>query len=112
MRYSKYRAIPTFIDGIRFHSKKEASRYKELLLLQKAGEIKHLELQKRYSLLVAGEKIGVYIADFVYLEKGKDDFTVEDCKAPKSKKYMGSTPLYRWKKKHFEAQYGTKILET
>ena len=92
------------IDGIEFDSRKEAQRYKELLLLQRAGVIQNLELQKRYELIPAqyetvetGEyyKIGVkkgqpktkqvcieqsvvYIADFVYEEKGQT--VVEDVK--------------------------------
>ncbi len=35
----KYRNIPTIINGITFDSKKEALRYKELLLLERANEI-------------------------------------------------------------------------
>ena len=36
---SKYHAVPTTIDNIRFASKAEARRYRELRLLEKAGEI-------------------------------------------------------------------------
>lgn len=42
---SKYRAKPVAIDGIRFDSQKEARRYGELVLLQKAGEIRDLQRQ-------------------------------------------------------------------
>ena len=42
---NKFRAKPQTIDGHRFPSKKEASRYQELMLLQRAGEIRNLELQ-------------------------------------------------------------------
>ncbi len=42
---SKYKAVRTEVDGIKFASKKEARRYGELLLLQRAGEISNLELQ-------------------------------------------------------------------
>ena len=49
-----------------------------------------------------GGVIGRYRADFSYEELtetgGRWDFTVEDVKGFK-------TPLYRWKKKHVEAQY-------
>jgi dsDNA-binding SOS-regulon protein len=44
-RKNKYNAKKTVVDGITFHSKKEADRYCELRLLQKAGQISHLELQ-------------------------------------------------------------------
>lgn len=37
---NKYQAIKTTIDGIEFDSRKEAHRYQELLLLQRAGVIR------------------------------------------------------------------------
>ena len=92
------------IDGIEFQSVKEGNRYSELNILQRAGKISNLELQKRYELIPAqyetvetGEyyKVGakkgqpktkqvcieqsvVYIADFVYQENGQT--VVEDVK--------------------------------
>lgn len=103
MRYSKYRAVPTFVDGIRFASKKEAKRYQELKLLEKAGEISDLSLQHSFLLSVGDTIIGKYVADFVYKENGKS--IIEDTKGVR-------TPVYKWKKKHFEAQMGIKIKET
>jgi hypothetical protein len=38
---NKYHAVKTEVDGIVFDSKKEANRYQELCLLQKAHEIFH-----------------------------------------------------------------------
>jgi hypothetical protein len=112
---NKYRAQPTEVDGIRFHSKKEARRYTELKLLEKAGQIRELSLQPRYELLaplpvghsMAGKRlecIGAYVADFRYREGPQGLLVIEDVKGMK-------TPLYRWKKKHFEAQYGLTITE-
>ena len=49
----KYRSKRTVVDGITFDSKKEANRYCELKLLEKSGEIKNLELQKKYILIPA-----------------------------------------------------------
>jgi hypothetical protein len=103
MRYSKYRAIPTFRDGIRFASKKEADRYVQLRMLEKAGEIAHLKCQEPFELWVGDKKIGRYIADFTYIEDG-----IPICEDVKGMK----TPLYRWKRKHMEAQYHMKIRET
>ena len=40
----KYKNKITEINGIKFHSKKEANRYMELKLLQKAGKIRDIEL--------------------------------------------------------------------
>ena len=104
---SKYRNVKTVVDGITFDSKLEAKRYGELNLLERAGEIKELQLQQKFPLMsVTRQKtvalIGHYIADFTYQENG--DFIVEDTKGL-------PTPLYKWKKKHFEAQYDIKITE-
>lgn len=112
-RRSKYAAVPTTVDGIRFHSAKEARRYGELKLLEKAGKIHLLELQPEFELSAKrGGSLGVYRADFRYCECaggsancGWIDLVVEDVKGFK-------TPLYRWKKKHVEAQYGITIRET
>ena len=102
--YRKLNNQSITIDGIEFQSKKEGRRYSELKLLQRAGQISDLELQKKYELIPAqfetvetGEyyKVGakkgqpktkqvcieqslVYIADFVYKENGQT--VVEDVK--------------------------------
>lgn len=67
MRLSKYRAVPTVINGIRFASKKEAARYYALMLEEKAGKISDLVLQPEFK-FPCGIK---YIADFAYTENGK-----------------------------------------
>ena len=64
----KYRNKPTEVDGIRFASKREATRYKQLLLLEKNGEVKNIIRQLRYKLEFAGHLICTYQADFVYTE--------------------------------------------
>lgn len=99
---SKYRAKPIVIDGIRFASQKEGARYQELRLLERAGEIRNLELQPKFSLTVLGCEIGKYVADFLYSERGL--LVVEDVKSEPTK-----TPLWRWKVKHLEAEWGIKV---
>lgn len=42
---NKFRAVRTTVDGIEFDSKREANRYAELRLLEKAGEIRALRRQ-------------------------------------------------------------------
>lgn len=42
---NKFGAKPTVIDGIRFDSRKESNRWAELMLLQRAGEIRNLQRQ-------------------------------------------------------------------
>lgn len=101
---SKFNAVKTEVDGIVFDSKKEAQRYHELKLLEKAGHIQVLTLQPEYDLTVEDKCIGIYRADFYYFDAAGQE-VIEDVKGMK-------TPLYRWKKKHFEAQYGIQIRET
>jgi hypothetical protein len=108
LRKHKYNATKTVVDGITFASKAEAKRYAELKLLWKAKEIFELHCQRKLPLHAPGsiaslKPIGHYIADFSY-ETKDGDCVVEDVKGFK-------TPLYRWKKKHVEAQYGIKIVE-
>tara|TARA_X000000950_G_scaffold109469_1_gene137956 strand:+ start:463 stop:798 length:336 start_codon:yes stop_codon:yes gene_type:complete len=109
---TKYRAIKTVVDGITFDSKKEAKRYSELKMMEKAGIIATLRLQPEFKCMVKGKKVCTYKADFEYLmvdEEGPDGqigyYIVEDVKGFK-------TPVYRLKKKLVEACYpGTVIKE-
>lgn len=100
---NKYGAIKTTVKGIKFDSKKEASRYLSLLLLQKFGHISDLSLQPKFDLIVNGTKIGFYKADFKYTQYGKE--VIEDVKGMK-------TPIYNLKKKMIKAIYGFDIFET
>jgi hypothetical protein len=91
-----------------FDSRKEYERWNQLLLLEKAGHIRDLQRQRKYELYARrpdGDMlaIGGYVADFVYLRG--EDVIIEDVKGFR-------TQLYRWKKKHFEAQTGFAITET
>jgi len=100
---NKYRNRATTIDNHRFASLREAARYRELALLLAAGEIRNLELQVRFPLLVNGVKICTYIADFCYFSKdGK--YTVED-----SKGY--ATPLYKLKRRLMAACHNIDVEE-
>ncbi len=106
--YSKYRSKPTFYNGLRFHSKKECERYKQLLLLEKGGIISKLQCQTRFPISVNGYVICTYVADFTYTEKGKDRFTVEDVKSDMTRKLS----TYIIKKKLLFATQRISILET
>lgn len=124
---SKYRNVKKTVDGITFDSTREAHRYVELKALEHAGEIVQLQCQPRFELLVtplnvaarlqqaaarlAGKQnpvqpvaIGAYVADFSYRHAESYALVVEDVKGVK-------TALYRWKKKHVEAQYGITVSE-
>lgn len=94
------------VDGIVFDSLKEANRWKTLRFAQIAGRISRLERQVPYALHVNGSKIGTYYADFEYLSE-TGELIVEDVKSSHTRK----DPLFRWKSKHVEAEYGVKIRE-
>lgn len=105
MKINKYRNKKCSVGGIVFDSRKEAKRYQELLLLQKAGIISDLCRQVKYELLPAQyevferygkngkrlkdekkliEKPVYYIADFVYDDENGNT-VVEDTKSVKTK---------------------------
>jgi len=118
MKRSKYNATKTVIDGIKFDSKKEAGRYSELKLRERCRVISNLELQPRYDVIVNGQKICYYKADFRYFDNEKGAEVVEDVKAmPKTAKAIkafrgtGAWRIYRIKKKLVEALYGIEIRE-
>jgi len=79
-RYGNVKKITE--DGIRFDSKREYLRYLDLKLLEKAGEIRHLEAHPKFPITIGGVKIMVssnqhnkwdrhltYEADFVYWQR-------------------------------------------
>lgn len=105
----KYRNKKTEIDGILFDSKKEAARYAELKLLEKAGVIKNLELQPKFELMpkqkgkYRNERNCVYIADFMYKENG--EIVVEDTKGMKTRDYI-------IKRKLMLEKHGISVKET
>ncbi len=108
---SKYHNKKVMIDGIKFDSKKEANRYQELKLMQRAGIISDLQRQVKYVLIPSQkgddgrvvERPCTYIADFVYVdENGKK--VVEDTKGYR-------TSDYKIKRKLMLYTHGVKINE-
>lgn len=107
----KYGARKKVVDGITFDSTKEAKRYQELKMLEKAGEISDLRLQYEYPLMVPGRGnggpyervcLGKYVADFRYRKGPQGLLVIEDVKGY-------DVPLGRWKRRHAEAQYGITV---
>jgi len=101
----KYKNVKTFVDGISFDSRKEAVRYADLKLMQKAGEISDLTLQPKFDIVINGQKVCSYIADFSYVENGVK--VVEDVKSEVTRKL----PTYRLKNKLMRAVHGIAIRE-
>lgn len=104
MRQNKYNAQKTTINGIVFDSKREAGRYQELLLLQRAGQIRDLALQVPFAIVVNEKKICKYIADFQYVDVASGKTITEDSKGFRNQVYV-------LKKKLVSAIYGIEIVE-
>lgn len=94
---SKYGNRKVEIDGIVFDSVLEGQHYKELALLELAGEISQLELQPEFVLMPAFKRDNKthravkYRADFAYV-RADGQKVVVDCKGMK-------TPVYLLKRK-------------
>jgi hypothetical protein len=93
------------IDGIVFASKKEAKRYAELKLLEKARVITGLECQPSYEVQIDGKKFCTYTADFLYYDK--TGVVIEEVKSTGTRK----DAAYRLRKKAFELKYKMKVRE-
>ena len=90
---NKYKNNPVTRNGERFDSAKEARRYGELVLLERAGEIHDLKRQVKFELIPSQKVNGrvverscSYVADFVYKDHGKT--VVEDTKGFRTKDYI------------------------
>ncbi len=107
MRHRRQPLIPakrTTVDGIVFASRTEARRYSELKLLERVKVIKDLELQPAYPLVIEGTIIGVYHADFRYVDCVNGEVVVEEVKRFKTREY-------RRTKKIVEALFPVQIRE-
>ena len=92
---SKYGNIRTIVDGHSFMSKREAERYKELKILERIGEIKNLELQPKFDIIIDGVKVDRYIADFRYTDTKTDKTVVEDVKGAHTREYLRKRRLMK-----------------
>jgi hypothetical protein len=114
---SKYGATKTMVDGILFDSVKEAKRWQELRLLEKAGEISHLERQPKFYLYGKDGPVlirsrgypngrrAVWKGDFAYFCSIRNKRICEDVKGFR-------TPIFILKKAVVQACYpGLEIVE-
>lgn len=96
-RGNKYRNRRITIDGQRFDSVREGKRWKQLVVLERAGVINSLKRQVRFPLMVADKLVCTYIADFTYVDQDGHK-VVEDSKG-------FATREFRIKSKLFAALY-------
>lgn len=127
--YQKYHNNKIIVGGIKFDSKKEAERYKELKTLERAGIIQDLQRQVKYVLIPAqyepsgeiytkGKEKGkpkkgklterecAYYADFVYYRN--DEIIVEDVKGYRK---GGAYNIFSIKRKLMLYIYNIKVQE-
>lgn len=106
MRYRthKYNARRTTVDGISFDSLKEARRYGELKLLEKAGKIVDLKIHPSFPIVIDGKNICVVELDFSYSLRYQYSLVevYEDAKG-------FDTAISKLKRKLVEAVYGFKV---
>jgi len=100
LKRNKYKAKKTEINGILFDSKKEAKRYRELLLLEKSGEITDLVLQKKFNIKGEYGSGCYYLADFFYIKDGEE--VIEDVKGY-------DTPVSKLKRKLLKSFYNIDV---
>lgn len=124
---NKFNAKKIEFNGITFDSKKECERYKQLKVLEAKGDIKDLELQKKFILIpkqvleyeettksgkvktktMTLEREVTYVADFYYKDKdGKE--VVEDVKGCK---FGAAYNIYVLKRKLMLYIHSIKIVE-
>jgi hypothetical protein len=117
-RKNKYGATKVEVDGLVFDSKREAGRWRELVLMQAAGQITDLRRQEAFPLFayVIGDGVwrrertmatcvGQYVSDFSYVRDGRK--VIEDSKTKATR-----TAVYMLKRKIVAANYGITIVET
>lgn len=95
---SKYGAVPTVVDGIRFQSKREAARWLDLRAMEKAGIIAHLERQPVFKLAIGDRPVLIrskgypngrqakYVADFAYFDG--EHRVIEDAKGHRTRDFI------------------------
>jgi hypothetical protein len=87
-------------------STKEGRRRWLLETRERLGEISDLRCQVRYEFVINGFKVCAYVADFVYLEDGRE--IVEDVKSVMTRKLRE----YRIKVKLMKAVFGITVVES
>jgi len=106
---AKYRNEKVEWNGEVFDSRKEYNRYRQLLLLLKAGHIGQLRRQVKYLLIEANEteKKCEYWADFEYVLCDTGAKVVEDVKSEATRKL----PVFVMKRKLMKSVYNIQIKE-
>jgi hypothetical protein len=106
---NKYRNQKVEVDGINFHSRKEANFYSDLLIKKNAKLITDFERQVKYDIRVNDIHIAKYFLDFKVINlDGSINYYDVKGKDKVSGKWI-TTDVFALKKKLVEAIYGIKI---
>lgn len=113
-KYSKYMNKKITLSGFTFDSHKEAQRFLELKIMQRAGEITDLQRQVPFDLIPAQkdkdgrtlERATRYIADFVYIDEAGRK-VVEDVKCVAT----AADPTYVINRKLMLWRHGIRVRE-
>jgi hypothetical protein len=106
----KYRNQPVELDNYKFDSFKEAKRYSELKLLERAGKIENLQVHPKYEFYHNNVRLGSFKPDFSYKENG--EVVIEDVKAiSKTGKKPTVTDGYRLRRNMLKAFYNLDVRE-
>ena len=111
---TKYRNTKTVAGGVAFDSRREAARWQELQLLERAGRICDLRRQVAFELVPGVKFAGAararpairYFADFVYQERGQQ--VIEDIKSPAT----ANLPAFKLKRHLMLALLGLEVRVT
>lgn len=103
---NKYNAHKVTLDGITFDSLAEYSRYCELKLLERAGEISGLEVHKVFTLQDAfiyqgkKERRITYETDFLYCDD--NGLVIEDVKGVQTEAFKLKWKMMKYKYKNVD----------
>lgn len=93
---NKFHAKKTVVDGIRFDSKRESEVYSDLKILERDGEISGFKRQHEFKLIVNGDFVGKYTADFAFFDHRQDGkFRVWDVKGVQSREFRRARKLVK-----------------
>ena len=96
------------VDGIVFDSRREAERYGELKLRERAGLIGRLEIHPSWNVMIGRRKLCRYTADFLYRDiMAEGALVVEDVKSTGTRR----DAAYKLRKKAAELAFGFKVTE-
>lgn len=112
----KYKNKPCEVDGLKFHSMKEAECYLGLKMLEKAGTIRDLCADKKqlhFPLVVKGFLISTYTPDFRYFDVAAQKTVYADYKGGYFFGHQndGAMQAYRIRKKLMKALFNIDVVE-